>query len=50
MKKRTITLDDTEYQVIKKYCDDNSLKIGNFVTKLVLTYIKNQENEKQKTS
>lgn len=41
--KRTITFDDSSYQVIKEYCDKNNLKIGGFSKKVLLDYIKQQK-------
>jgi hypothetical protein len=43
--KRTITLPDSSYQIIKEYCDKNNLKIGGFSEKVLLDYIK-QQNQK----
>lgn len=44
--KKTIGIDIDDYQIIKQYCDEKSLKISNFVGKLVLNHIKNENNEK----
>jgi hypothetical protein len=41
MKKRTITINETVYNVIKEYCNENGLKIGGFTEKILLNYIKN---------
>ncbi len=43
MKKRTITLNDVDYQEIKKYCDKRGLKISRFCEQVILNYIKENE-------
>lgn len=43
--KRTITLPDSSYQIIKEYCDKNNLKIGGFSEKVLLDYIEQMKNK-----
>jgi hypothetical protein len=43
--KRTITLNDTSYQIIKEFCDKNNYKIGGFAETTLLNYIKNQNGK-----
>lgn len=45
--KRTITIKDINYQIIKSYCEKNNLKIGGFSEQVLLEYInKKQINER----
>jgi hypothetical protein len=38
--KKTITIEDIKFNIIKQYCDDNGLKINWFTEKVLLDYIK----------
>lgn len=42
MKKYTITLNSEPYQSIKKFCDDNNLKIGKFTETVLLNHIQEE--------
>ena len=38
-KKYTVTFEEDSYIKIKEYCEINTLKIGGFIEKTILTYI-----------
>ena len=40
--KKTITITNQSYQIIKEYCDKNNLKIGGFSEKVLVDYIINK--------
>lgn len=42
--KKTITIEQDKFNIIKKYCEDNGLKISWLTEKILLDYI-NQQNK-----
>jgi hypothetical protein len=44
-KKYTVTFEEDSYIKIKQYCDDNALKVGGFIEKIVLNHIKDEKNK-----
>jgi hypothetical protein len=44
--RRVINIDKNSFDVIKKYCDDNSLKTHEWIAKKIIEFINKEKNEK----
>lgn len=47
MKTKAVQLDETIHNQLKKYCDENGLKLQRFVEKLIINEIKKDNRDLQ---